>query len=99
MEFVKDPVLKERTPESEASPVTASRLLELPLRKILRVPPVMLRLPMERVPTADPLPGVIDPLLIVTAELVADPVPEKAPPLSIIPPLPVLVPLTWSDPP
>ena len=52
----------------------------------------MLSVPIE------PLPGVMEPLLIVTAELVADPVPEKAPLLTAIDPVPELVPAKTSTP-
>ena len=47
--------------------------------------------------SVEPLPGVIEPLVMVTAELVAKPVPESVPPPTEIAPA-LLVPLSWSVP-
>ena len=58
----------------------------------------MLRLPIERVPTDPPVPGLMEPLLMVTLELIAEPVPEKAPPDTVIGPFPALVPERSSEP-
>ena len=88
-----------REPPRFAVPLTASRLVEPPPRRILRVPPVIVRFPIERVPIVEPSPGVIEPLFMVTAELVAMPVPAKTPPLTVMAPPPVLVPLSRSLPP
>ena len=63
---------------------------------MFNVPPEMVRFPMLSVSVV-PLPGVMEPLVMVTAELVAEPVPEKVPPLTEIAPV-LLVPLSWSVP-
>ena len=91
---MKDPVLKAICPPRMALPLTARRLLEFPLSRILRVPPVMLRLPTESIPTETPSPGVIAPPVTVRGELVATPVPVKTPPFTVMAPLPVFVPLS-----
>ena len=99
MEFVKAAlVLKSIVPPRVTSPFTASWLVKPPPRRMLSVPPVIVRFPIERVPIVEPSPGVIEPLLIVTAELVDLPFPEKTPPLTVMAP-PELVPLSRSVPP
>ena len=87
-------------PPRSATPFTASRLVELPPRRIFSVPPVIVRFPIERVPVWDPLPGVMVPLpSSVRAEEEALPVPPKVPPFTLMAPPPVLVPLSRRVPP
>ena len=92
-------MLKLRVPPKVTLPFTASRLVVVALRKILRVLPVLsVRSPIERVPDGDPTPGaIVPPLATVTAELVAEPVPEKMPPFTVIAPA-LLVPVRRSVP-
>ena len=91
-------VLKLSVPPRLALPFTDRRLAEPPPTRILSVPELIVRLPIDRVPILEPSPGVIEPLFMVTAELVALPVPPKLPPPTVIAPL-LLVPLSRRVPP
>ena len=92
-------VLKFSTPAISAVPFSARRLVDPPPRKMLRVPPLRVRLPTVRDPIEAPLPGVMDaPEAIVTAELVAFPVPARIPEFTPMAPVPLLVPLRINVP-
>ena len=80
-------------PARAAFPLTPSRLESLVLRKMFRVPPVMVRLPMLSRPVDDPEPGAKVPEETVTPAVVL-PIPPRVPPLTVTDPPPVLAPLS-----